>query len=245
MLMKAYLCRWPNGDLSIAVAPNRLGADTVLDEQDNPDCAEILPVNKAFAIHFTLQNPRPKSSLDSALAFDSLPFSEELLDEFQRAYPVLGEVLAREDATQEMIDQAVEQEKSPIYDREPELSEHSGVAAVQTELQMPRSLAESLAGRIVNDEDEADEDEPEDGAERIDLKAHLQSVVDVVVAACEQHRHLYLSQSYTDSPAGGPGLVTLFASCPEYLAVELRTALDSTARKFLIDHGVDPGHPPV
>jgi hypothetical protein len=154
--MKAFLCRWPNGDCSVVVANDRTHADSLLDEVDNPDRAELFELKKSFAIHFRLQTPTPEDGIEAALTLDDQAFSEGLGDELGRVYPILNEVLTREDATQEMVEEAVEQEKNPIYDKKPALSSDPRAAAVQTELEMPRSVAERLAH--MSDEDKEDEE---------------------------------------------------------------------------------------
>jgi hypothetical protein len=40
--MPIYLCRWPNGDVSLAAGESEVEVADVLDEVDNPDAAELM-----------------------------------------------------------------------------------------------------------------------------------------------------------------------------------------------------------
>jgi len=50
--MPVYLCRWPNGDVSLAVGESEVEVADVLDEVDNPNAAEMMPLDHAIAVHF-------------------------------------------------------------------------------------------------------------------------------------------------------------------------------------------------
>jgi hypothetical protein len=50
--MPVYLCRWPNGDVSLAAGESEVEVADVLDEVDNPDAAELMQLDHAIAVHF-------------------------------------------------------------------------------------------------------------------------------------------------------------------------------------------------
>jgi hypothetical protein len=52
--MGIYLCRWPNGDVSLVIGRDRLAVATVLDEVGNMDEAKMIPIRHAVAVHFHL-----------------------------------------------------------------------------------------------------------------------------------------------------------------------------------------------
>src|ERR1700756_202713 len=57
-LMPVYLCRWPNGDVSLAAGESEVEIAEVLDEVENPDAADRMELAHAIAVHFKL-GPRP------------------------------------------------------------------------------------------------------------------------------------------------------------------------------------------
>ena len=54
--MPVFLCRWPNGDVSIVSARNRDDAIVALDEFDNADDAEISQLKEQFLVDFRLSD---------------------------------------------------------------------------------------------------------------------------------------------------------------------------------------------
>lgn len=84
--MPVYVCRWQNGDFSVAYAGKREEADLLFDEIGNPDLAEVFRV-RTLAIHFKLPE---KEDANNALliADDALPVELECFDE--RSYGDLG-----------------------------------------------------------------------------------------------------------------------------------------------------------
>ena len=139
--MSVYLCRWPDGDVSIVSGKNRLAIDNVLDEVGNPDSAELIPIRHAMAVHFRLREKIESAfTVPDCLEFDG--FDERSFSEICDAYPILDEMLEKEDATQEEIAAAVECEKDRVGNELPELSDDPQVAAVQRLADVPRRLAE-------------------------------------------------------------------------------------------------------
>lgn len=143
--MPVYLCRWPNGDVSIAAGESEVEVADVLDEVDNPDAAELMQLDHAVAFHFKLGSiPGEEGILP--LRFEDM--SEELESSIhERAYPVFNEVSTKPDPTVKELTEALKHEKNPIYRKAPELSSNPSVTGLQDELQMPRVVLEHLAGR--------------------------------------------------------------------------------------------------
>jgi hypothetical protein len=148
--MPIYLCRWPNGDVSLAAGESGVEVADVLDEVDNPDAAELMQLDHAIAVHFKL-GTRPGKEGTLPLRFESM---SELLESsiYERAYPVYDEVRTKPDATVKELTEALKHEKNPIYRKQPEPSSNPSVARLQDELQMPRVLLEHLASRAAETE---------------------------------------------------------------------------------------------
>ena len=141
--MPAFLCRWPNGDVSLAAGESEVEVADVLDEADNPDAAELMQLDHAVAVHFKL-GTRPGEGGTLPLRFEDM--SEQLESSiYERAYPVYNEVHAKPDSTVKELTEALKHEKNPIYRKTPEPSSNPSVAGLQDELQMPRVVLEHLA----------------------------------------------------------------------------------------------------
>ena len=88
--MPVYLCRWSNGDVSLAAGESEVEVADVLDEVDNPDAAELMQLDHAIAVHFKL-GTRPGEEGTLPLRFEDM--SEQLESSiYERAYPVYNEV---------------------------------------------------------------------------------------------------------------------------------------------------------
>ena len=143
--MPVYLCRWSNGDVSLATGDSEVEVADVLDEVENPDAAELMQLDHAIAVHFKL-GTRPGEEGALPLRFEDM--SEQLESSiYERAYPVYNEVHAKPDPTVKELTEALKHEKNPIYRKGPEPSLNPSVAGLQDELQMPRVVLEHLAGR--------------------------------------------------------------------------------------------------
>lgn len=141
--MKTYLCRWPNGDLSVAVGKSRLDIDFVLDQLGNADEAELIPIEHSIAVHFRLkQEAEPEEAVPGYLELES--FDERSLLELGQAYPVLDKALDREDATGEELSAAVEAERNRLWGVKmvKEIPSDLNSAKLQRMADMPRSLVE-------------------------------------------------------------------------------------------------------
>lgn len=111
--MPVYLCRWPNGDVSLAAGESEVEVADVLDEVDNPDAAELMQLDHAIAVHFKL-GTRPGQEGTLPLRFEDM--SEQLESSiYERAYPVYNEVRTKPDATAKELTEALKHEKNPIY----------------------------------------------------------------------------------------------------------------------------------
>ncbi len=140
--MPAYLCRWPNGDVSLAAGESEVEVADVLDELDNPDAAELMQLDHAIAVHFKL-GARPGEEGTLPLRFEDM--SEQLESSiYERVYPVYNEVRTKPDPTAKELTEALKHEKNPIYRKTPEPSSNPSVAGLQDELQMPRVVLEHL-----------------------------------------------------------------------------------------------------
>jgi len=143
--MPAFLCRWPNGDVSLAAGESEVVVADVLDEADNPDAAELMQLDHAVAVPFKL-GTRPGEGGTLPLRFEEM--SEQLESSiYERAYPVYNEVHAKPDSTVKELIEALKHEKNPIYRKTPEPFSNPSIAGLQDELQMPRVVLEHLAGR--------------------------------------------------------------------------------------------------
>ena len=80
--MPLYLCRWPNGDCSFVLAPNKGAAIEALDESANAEGCS-LTILRDFMVHFRLSD-------SGELEFEGLGEATEKAV-FEQAYPVLEE----------------------------------------------------------------------------------------------------------------------------------------------------------
>ena len=246
MSFPPLICRWPNGDISLVAAGSRTEADDVLDEVENPDCAELLPLSHPIAIHFSLKRPSPGDMITDALELEDFAFNEALVESIgKRAYPVLSEVLAKSRCTQKMIDAALDQEKEPIGKKKPELSQNPGAALVQSMGEMPKSVAEALAETAGDEEEDDGADEDSDLDELYEtLQAepnpyfHMRTACKLISVASAQQRITHLGQTFGHPDGSLPAIVTSFVTCPDPLAADLRTLLDRTIEKFLRENGI-------
>lgn len=247
MSFPPLICRWPNGDISLVAADSRTEADYILDEVENPNCAELLPLRHPIAIHFSLKKVSPGDSISDALELDDSAFNDALLESIsERAYPVLSEVLANPKCTQKMIDAAIDQEREPIGDKQPELSAHPGAALVQSMVDIPKSVAEALAE--MSEEDQEEDVAPAEDLELDELYERLQAepnpyfqmrtACKLILVASAQHLFTHLEQTFGNPVGELPAIVTSFVTCPDPVAADLRALLDRTIQQFLRDNGL-------
>jgi|ERR1017187_3318176 hypothetical protein len=167
--MMLYLCRWPNGDVSLVGGRNLEEIDEVLDEVGNPDRAEMIPIEAhAFALHFALKRKADATAgwISDALEFHTAPnqsVSGTLSESFEQAYPLLAEAFSgheppdREFNADEIaaireqyanrIDAALEAELTRVRATEVELSDDIDAAYIQYRMDLPKRLAEEPEGQ--------------------------------------------------------------------------------------------------
>jgi hypothetical protein len=139
--MSVYLCRWPNGDISLVVGNNRLAIDDVLDEVANPDGAEMIRIDHAAAVHLRLKTDTPRrESITEYLAFEGI--DEQSYWNLCKAYPILREALRNENATDEQIAAALQQERDRVDPGPVELSNDPIEAMIQLQTDTPKRLAQ-------------------------------------------------------------------------------------------------------
>jgi hypothetical protein len=239
------ICRWPNGDISLVAANSRTEADFLLDEISNPDRAQLLPLSHPIAIHFSLERISPGDAIVDAVCLDDPGFNEELMQSmFERVYPVLSQVLANPECTQQMIDDAIEQERAPIGEEHPEVSAHPDAARVQAMMELPKSLAEALT-EMAEDAEEGDEgpDEEEDLDQLYEeLQAEpnpyfqMRTACKLISVASAQNRITHLGQTFASPSEELPAIVTSFATCPVSRAADLSALLERTIQNFFKDN---------
>ena len=116
----AYLCRWPNGDFSIVVAPTRRQAILELDEWAGAHPSQIYPID-SFKADFGLSD-------EGEIVLHE--FGEETQNFlWETCYPGLSEVLSSEEVTdddgnlkaggRERVAEAVEHERKRLWDNQP------------------------------------------------------------------------------------------------------------------------------
>ena len=133
--MPVYLCRWSNGDVSLAAGESEVEVADVLDVVDNPDGAELMQLDHAIAVHFKL-GTRPGEEGTLPLRFEDM--SEQLESSIcERAYPVYNEVRAKTDPTIKELTEALKHEKNPIYRKAPEPSANPSVAPFKMNCKCP------------------------------------------------------------------------------------------------------------
>ena len=122
--MELYLCRWPNGDLSIVAGRDRQEVDYILDEVGNPDAAKLIPL-PSFSVHFTLkgfldgQNIRDVSVMD-AVRFDTV--GESTFSAICDAYPEIHRATLDDECPLEALNKPVSAERARyqnLKDRKP------------------------------------------------------------------------------------------------------------------------------
>ena len=130
--MALFICRWPNGDVSVAAGDSEFEVNDVLDEVDNPDVAELMQLDHAIAVHFKL-GTRPGEEGMLPLRFEDM--SEQLESSiYERAYPVYNEVRTKPDPSVKELIEALKHEKNPIYRKAPEPSSNPEVVGLQDQL---------------------------------------------------------------------------------------------------------------
>lgn len=79
--MPLYLCRWPNGDFSIADAEDEIAAIILFDEAGDIIGTVITPLGPGFMVHFTNPEGQPTFQDFGELTWDELKRGLVLFDE--------------------------------------------------------------------------------------------------------------------------------------------------------------------
>lgn len=154
--MPLFICRWQNGDFSAVSASSREEALELLDEVGNADLAEVFTA-KRFMVHFQLKKQVDDLEEPVPVNFDG--FGEETYDMLRdRVYPVYSkaslrvhhEVDANSDAPDRednaelkvLNDALVTERMRNLDSKKPRLSNDPDVAGLQTELDVPKPMAE-------------------------------------------------------------------------------------------------------
>jgi hypothetical protein len=142
--MPIFLCRWPNGDVSIVSARNKDDAIVALDEFDNADHAYISQLREQFLVDFRLND-------DGNLELNE--FGESTLNEImEEAFPELEKTQSEDPA---VIRQAVELERTRLWGKKKKtkqakteigqrLQKELGAAAVVADRAIEREAKEVL-----------------------------------------------------------------------------------------------------
>jgi hypothetical protein len=116
--MSVYLCKWPNGDISIAAASNSSDLYWLLDEVgDANDGARLIRLKHPVAVHFRLVD---KSDIDPAAGPLQFLEFEEFGEQTERSvvnqYPALDAMMEQgEPPPREQVEQALSQERGESF----------------------------------------------------------------------------------------------------------------------------------
>jgi len=147
-VMRVFLCRWPNGDVSIVGARDKAEAVALLDELGNADRAALTQMGE-FLIDF---------SLDDTGGLNLCHIGESTYDRImEKAYPLLWNVLTsarsprakgRRRTHAQMVREAVESERFRLSGRKKRLPKAS--TELGKRLQAEHDLAAVTANQLVD-----------------------------------------------------------------------------------------------
>ena len=163
--MPVFLCRWPNGDISIVAARNKDDAIEKLDEFGNADHADLFQLPD-FMIDFTLKD-------DGSLELGDPGFGERTLNQImEKAYPELEETLMSDELErvqqgtpeyQTVIRRAVEAERNRLSRRKKKVKEPKTELGKQIQKQTgaPAVMVDRIFEQVGKEVlDDLDDDEP-------------------------------------------------------------------------------------
>jgi hypothetical protein len=134
--MPIFICRWPNGDVSMLSARNKDDAIEALDEFGNADNAYISQLKEQFLVDFRLTD-------DGHLELNQ--FGESTLDEImEKAFPELERMKSDDPA---IISQAVELERTRLSGKKKKTKEAK--TGIGQRLQKQFGAAAVVADRAV------------------------------------------------------------------------------------------------
>lgn len=111
--MKTYVCRWPNGDVSLVSAVCTDEALYTLNEAGDPRDVVVTEVVKSIAVHFQLEARTGLLGIGESIGLDpSNPFSEHMNEVLCDAYPILDAVfMANDFPNPDHVLRAIDEEK--------------------------------------------------------------------------------------------------------------------------------------
>jgi hypothetical protein len=156
VVMPLFICRWQNGDFSAVSASSREEAVELLDEVGNADVADVFTA-KRFMVHFQLK--KQVDNVEELVPVDLEGFGEETYDTLcERVYPAYSKASMRvhdeflangdvpkeeHDAVLKVLNEALVTERMRNWDsKKPALSDDPDVAKLQTQVDVPRPMAE-------------------------------------------------------------------------------------------------------
>ena len=149
--MPLYLCRWPNGDVSIVMARNKTDAIIQLDEFDNAEYAEISRLNE-FLVDFRLDN---EGHLELAGLGEA---TENTI--MQTAFPELEAALTSDELLalkpespqyRKKVREAVEWERKRLWDKQREKKVRKPKTELGKRLQKSMAASTALVDRWVDE----------------------------------------------------------------------------------------------
>lgn len=116
--MAVFLCRWPNGTISIVEAKNKTDANLKLNEFGNADEANLFRLRE-FLMDLRLTD---EGALELNYEMGEVGFGDETISQIMEdAYPNLGEALDSDD--EGVIRKAVELERNRLWGKKKNLPE--------------------------------------------------------------------------------------------------------------------------
>ena len=163
--MPVFLCRWPNGDISIVAARNKDDAIEKLDEFGNADHADLFQLPD-FMVDFTLKD-------GGSLELGDPGFGERTLNQImEKAYPELEETLMSDELErvqqgtpeyQTVIRRAAEAERNRLSRRKKKVKEPKTELGKQIQKQTgaPAVMVDRIFEQVGKEVlDDLDDDEP-------------------------------------------------------------------------------------
>jgi hypothetical protein len=106
--LKNYVCRWPNGDMSLVQGETKMDAIILLDEVGGAAEEYLHEIKLPLVVHFSLED----LFVGDTHPFPIEVFGEELGMELSRvAYPIAHDL---EDPTDKQLMKAVQQERTRV-----------------------------------------------------------------------------------------------------------------------------------
>ena len=149
--MPLYLCRWPNGDVSVVMARNKTDAIIQLDEFENAEYSEISRLNE-FLVDFRLNNEgrlelaELGEATENAIMKTAFPDLEEKL--------ISDELLALKPESpqyRKKVREAVEWERKRLWDKQREKKVREPKTELGKHLKKSTGAASALVDQLVDE----------------------------------------------------------------------------------------------